>query len=155
MKRLVVAALLGLASTSAQARPSPDHAAGPLAVLNTIDKCWERRDVECIASNVTEDLVYTNVMGSQWRSKDDARKGWEALIKTPFAADAVMDEHQVRSLGPGAVAVVESGWIKGVKSPDGKELPPIKTFATFVLVKRQGRWLVAIGHTSAAPPPPH
>jgi len=125
---------------------------GPEAVMTAMDDCWAKRDADCLAAHVTDDLVYTNATGSHWRSKA-ARQGWQALLASDMAAFPQTEERLVRRLGPDTAIVWERGRLSGLKTPDGKALPPMQTFGTMTMVRRGGIWLLAAGQTLLVPQP--
>jgi uncharacterized protein (TIGR02246 family) len=147
---LVLGACLMPTAAVAQA---PSDAGGPAAAMRAMADCWAKRDADCLAAHVTDDLVYTNAVGRHWRSKTAAHQGWLDMLASPMAAAPEVDDQLVRLVDPDTAIVWESGWIKGVKTPEGRALPPMRTFMTALLVRRGGTWLMAAGHTSVVPPP--
>jgi uncharacterized protein (TIGR02246 family) len=135
-------ATLAAQTTSAQ---------GPTAVLKAMDQCWAAKDADCLASHVTDDLIYTNAAGMQWHSKAEARAGWKAMLAGPGAVFPTPDQIAEHFLNPDTAIVTETGWISGAKGPGGNDMPRLRTFLTAVLVKRDGVWLLASGHTSGVP----
>lgn len=127
---------------------------GPADVLAAMMACWRAGDVDGLVAHVADDLDYLNSIGWHFRGKAEAREGWTRLLASPMAAFPAWDERYERFLADDVALVVEIGRIEGLRLPDGREMPPIPTFATSVLVCEDGRWLLKSSHTSSTPPLP-
>jgi len=121
------------------------------AVLEIIDgvyAAWADNDADAFAelyladATVVQPAVYKN-------SKDAIRTSMAAAFAGPLKGSTVIDKPlSVRFLSDDAVVVISEG---GVLMAGESEVPPQRLVrATWVLAKRDGRWMIVAYHNSPA-----
>lgn len=126
----------------------PHDVAAIKGVLENHYKAWDAGDADAFVTDYTADA--TVIMPGIYRtSKEEVRRsmadGFASFLKGSTAIDKV---ESIRFLGENAaVAVSETG----VRFPGETEVPAERmVYATWVLQKRGGTWLVAAYHNSPA-----
>ncbi|MFD0261912.1 SgcJ/EcaC family oxidoreductase [Kitasatospora indigofera] len=121
------------------------------AVLAAGYRAWAAGDAEAMVADYTEDA--TAVMtGSLRGSRDVIRRSMALGFEGPLKGSSTWNKRlSLRFLGEdGAIVVSESG----ILLPGETEVPdPRKVNATWVLEKRDGRWMVAAYHNSPVAAP--
>src|SRR5579859_8053911 len=121
------------------------------AVLEIIDgvyAAWADNDADAFAelyladATVVQPAVYKN-------SKDAIRTSMAAAFAGPLKGSTVIDKPlSVRFLSDDAAVVISEG---GVLMAGESEVPPQRLVrATWVLAKRDGRWMIVAYHNSPA-----
>jgi uncharacterized protein (TIGR02246 family) len=126
----------------------PHDVAAIKDVLENHYKAWDAGDADAFVTDYTADA--TVIMPGIYRtSKEEVRRsmadGFASFLKGSTAIDKV---ESIRFLGENAaVAVSETG----VRFPGETEVPAERmVYATWVLEKRGGTWLLAAYHNSPA-----
>jgi uncharacterized protein (TIGR02246 family) len=123
-----------------------DDEAAVTAVLERVYQAWEANDPHAFVRDYTEDA--TAIMpGSLRDTRDGIRQRMAAGFDGPLKGSSTHNKQLgIRFLGEdGAVVVSESG----ILFPGETEVPePRKVYATWVLQRRDGRWLIAAYHNS-------
>jgi uncharacterized protein (TIGR02246 family) len=126
----------------------PHDVAAIKGVLVNHYKAWDAGDADAFVADYTADA--TVIMPGIYRtSKEEVRRsmadGFASFLKGSTAIDKV---ESIRFLGENAaVAVSETG----VRFPGETEVPAERmVYATWVLEKRDGTWLLAAYHNSPA-----
>lgn len=122
------------------------------AVLDDAYKAWDVNDADAFVSDYTEDAIAI-MPGSFRDSREAVRQGMAQSFEGPLKGSSTYNKvHSIRFLGDdGAIVVSESGILFG----DETEVPePRRVNATWVLEKRDGRWLIASYHNSPKQAPP-
>src|SRR5271154_4115050 len=123
------------------------------AVLVDSYKAWDAGDADGMVANYTADA--TAIMtGSLRDSRDVIRQNMALGFDGPLKGSSTYNRQvSIRFLGKdGAIVVSESGILFAGET----EVPdPRKVNATWVLEKRNGRWLIAAYHNSPVLAPGH
>ncbi|GHH69432.1 hypothetical protein GCM10018781_27930 [Kitasatospora indigofera] len=121
------------------------------AVLAAGYRAWAAGDAEAMVADYTEDA--TAIMtGSLRDGRDVIRRSMALGFEGPLKGSSTWNKRlSLRFLGEdGAIVVSESG----ILLPGETEVPdPRKVNATWVLEKRDGRWMVAAYHNSPVAAP--
>lgn len=119
-----------------------------LEVLNGVYGAWDEHDAEAFVSDYTEDASAI-LPGSYRKSRDEIRTGMEAGFSTFLKGSTTTNEVlDVRFLGDDAAVVVSE---TGILFPGETEVPDDRrAIATWVLTRRDGRWLLASYQNSPA-----
>lgn len=120
----------------------------PADVIDRMTASWARRDLNGMFAEVAEDVEYISATGKHWRGLDEVRRGWTELMEAGYSIDPIWEEQSQSFLTPDIAVVTQVGRLKDLTLPDGRRLPTARTFATSVLVREGGRWLVKHGHSS-------
>jgi len=123
-----------------------DDEAAIEAVLVAAYKAWDAGDANAFVADYTEDA--TAIMTGSFRdSRDAVRQGMAQSFEGPLKGSSTYNKPiSIRFLGnDGAIVVSESG----ILFPGETEVPEErKVNATWVMEKRDGRWLIASYHNS-------
>ncbi|MBZ5499907.1 MAG: nuclear transport factor 2 family protein [Acidobacteriia bacterium] len=105
-----------------------------LAFVNAIN----RRDVEMLCRLMTDDHLFVDAGGAQYRGRETMRSGWRGYFS--MVPDYTIEVQEAVADGPVVIVV---GTARGTYSPDGN-LNPVDRWST------PGAWraVVASGHVS-------
>ena len=117
-------------------------------VLEGVYKAWDAGDADAFVADYREDATAI-LPGSYRRSKEAVRAsmatGFASYLKGSTSIDRL---DSIRFLGETAAVVVSE---TGIRFPGETEVPAERTvYATWVLEKRDGAWLIAAYHNSPA-----
>jgi uncharacterized protein (TIGR02246 family) len=115
-------------------------------VLESLYKAWDAGDAGAFVADYTEDA--TVIMPGTYRtSREEVRQGMAESFATFLKGSTTINKLEgIRFLGEdAALAVTETG----IRFPGETEVPADRmVYATWVLEKRDGSWLVAAYHNS-------
>lgn len=117
-------------------------------VLENLYKAWDAGDADAFVTDYTEDATVI-MPGTYRKSREEVRQnmadGFASFLKGGTNIDKLQG---IRFLGENAaVAVSETS----LRFPGETEVPAERTvYATWVLEKRDGTWLIAAYHNSPA-----
>jgi uncharacterized protein (TIGR02246 family) len=117
-------------------------------VLEGVYKAWDAGDADAFVADYRDDATAI-LPGSYRRSKEAVREnmavGFASFLKGSTSVDKL---DSIRFLGETAAVVVSE---TGIVFPGETEVPAERTvYATWVLEKRDGAWLVVAYHNSPA-----
>jgi uncharacterized protein (TIGR02246 family) len=124
----------------------PDAArTGIAATMDALVDAWNAQDAAAYGARFTEDATYVAFTGSVYQGREDITTGHDALFRgllrgTRLCAARYLD---VALLAPTVARVVTRG---DTCSGDAPPAAPAKV-QTYLLVERDGTWLVAAFHT--------
>ncbi|CAG6391015.1 SgcJ/EcaC family oxidoreductase [Streptomyces cocklensis] len=135
--------------TADQTRTADESAV--LQVLKGVYDAWDAHDADAFVADYTEDSSAI-LPGSYRASREEIRQsmqaGFSSFLKGSTTSNKVLD---VRFPGDDAAVVVSE---TAVLFPGEPEVPADRSsIATWVLTRRDGRWLVAAYHNSPAAVP--
>ncbi|MFI9411230.1 SgcJ/EcaC family oxidoreductase [Nocardia gamkensis] len=118
------------------------------AVLEGVYQAWGAGDADAFVAEYTEDATAI-LPGSYRRGREEIRQsmagGFASYLKGSSTRDSI---HSIRLLGSDAAVVVSES---GILFPGETEVPPERVSnATWVLVKRDDKWLLSAYHNSPA-----
>ncbi|HXW45820.1 MAG TPA: SgcJ/EcaC family oxidoreductase [Streptosporangiaceae bacterium] len=115
-----------------------------LAVLDDLYAAWERADPDAIARLYTEEAPVTRP-GTFYHGAESVREFFAAGFGGRLAGSRPVDEDRDVTYPADGTAIVTSK--SGVLMAGEDTLPPGRVLrATTVLVRRDGRWLIAAYH---------
>jgi len=127
-----------------------DDSAAITQILADQYKAWAAGDADAFVADYTEDA--TVIMPGAYRhDREEIRQGMATSFATVLANSTVTDEiGDIRFLGPDHAVVVSKA---GILFAGETEVPADRYVnATWVLRRRDGKWLVAAYHNSPAEP---
>ena len=125
-----------------------DDVAAIKGVLADLYQAWDAGDAEGFVRDYTEDATVI-MPGTYRKSREEVRQGMADSFASFLKGSTTVNSMEgIRFLGENAaIAVSESG----ILFPGQTEVPAEgMVYATWVLEKRDGRWLVAAYHNSPA-----
>ncbi len=117
-------------------------------VLEGVYKAWDAGDADAFVTDYRDDATAI-LPGSYRRSKEDVRASMAAGFASVLKGSTTVDKlDSIRFLGETAAVVVSE---TGVRFPGETEVPAERlVYATWVLEKRDGAWLLVAYHNSPA-----
>ena len=118
------------------------------SVLEGVYKAWDAGDADAFVSDYRDDATAI-LPGSYRRSKEDVRESMAAGFASFLKGSTSIDKlDSIRFLGETAAVVVSE---TGIRFPGETEVPADRmVYATWVLEKRDGTWLLVAYHNSPA-----
>ena len=119
-----------------------------LDVLKGVYEAWEANDAEAFVADYLDDASVVQP-GVYKKNRHEVQSTMAGAFAGPLKGSRVIDQPQdVRFLNEDTAIVISEG---GIVLPAQNVVPSEGTVrATWVLTKRDGRWLVAAYHSSAA-----
>ena len=119
-----------------------------LDVLKGVYEAWEANDAEAFVADYLDDASVVQP-GIYQEDRQEIRSTMAGGFAGPLKGSRVIDQpRDVRFLNENTAIVISEG---GIVFPGQNAVPSEGTVrATWVLAKRDGRWLVAAYHNSAA-----
>jgi uncharacterized protein (TIGR02246 family) len=138
----------------AHASPADDsaHAIDDTAVKDVVagfSAGWNSHDAHAMCASLADDVQWVSWRGeisdSRKKVEDDHAMLFADLYKNTHRTDNVKS---IRYLSP-ALASVDDYWtMTGARTRDGADWPYRAGYATFLMAKRDGRWIVILSHTA-------
>jgi uncharacterized protein (TIGR02246 family) len=119
-----------------------------LGVLKGVYEAWETNDAEAFVADYLDDASVVQP-GVYQKNRQEIQATMAGAFAGPLKGSRVINQpRDVRFLNEDTAIVISEG---GIVFPGQNEVPSERTVrATWVLAKRDGRWLVAAYHYSAA-----
>ncbi len=121
--------------------------------LDEMVRTWNQNDLDGLAALLTEDCAWVNVVGAFWPTKMAVMSALRVYHATMFKG---VQQHETgRSVGEIAAGVtigVVTFTMDDYTTPDGRWMSGVKNRITYILVKREGSWLVRSGHNTTIDP---
>jgi uncharacterized protein (TIGR02246 family) len=151
---LAVALLIGVTIVRSQGnvpvtadRPADDAAINK--VVAGFSDGWNTHDAQAMCSDLADDVQWVAWSGGTVNS----RQGVVNMHLRAFSGD-LKDTHRtdtvksVRYLGPDLASVDDYWTMTGARKGDGSDWPYRAGYVNFLMVKRDGRWLISMSHTA-------
>ena len=134
-------------STAAHTTITTDHAAEAAIqqVLDTYTEAWNRYDSHTLAMLFTEDCDYVIVSGGNTHGREALEtsfaKNFSSNLKNSTRTDSI---RRLRFLTPD-IASLDDYWVLNVP---GTDQPRREGYYNWILVRQDGRWLIALHHAA-------
>src|ERR1700730_4567579 len=139
---------LAHANAAEDSRRAGDDAAVREVVAGFSDG-WNRHDARAMCASVAEDVRWVGWRGDVSQSRKEVEDNHATLF-----ADLYKNTHRtdivksIRYLGP-ALASVDDFWtMTGARTREGADWPYRAGYASFLMARRGGRWIVIVSHTA-------
>jgi uncharacterized protein (TIGR02246 family) len=153
---IVLSIVLAPAFLSARAASS-ESAADSAAIKELVmafTNDFNRHDAQAVATHFTEDADFTNVQGMTTHSRKGIEEHFVPLFKGRLAnAHRTVSVRGIHPLSPTIAAVTTDYELKGAKDTSGADQGLRKGIYDWVVVKQNGRWMIAVFHESDLPSP--
>jgi uncharacterized protein (TIGR02246 family) len=146
--------LLPVAAT--WAKPADGNEADSAAIKKLFagfNDAFNQHDAHAAAMQFIDDADFITIQGAITTGKAEIEQHL-----APLFADRLKAAHRdvtlrgIRFLRPD-LATVDSDYVmSGLPGPNGTPLPPNKGLYDWIVVKQNGRWLIAVWHESNLPP---
>ncbi|HEX7297317.1 MAG TPA: SgcJ/EcaC family oxidoreductase [Pyrinomonadaceae bacterium] len=141
---VLILAVLALPSFAKTTQASDDRRAIE-ALASRFQDCWNRHDMDALASLVSEDVDYVTVIGSKdWeKGRREFKDRHTSAHKTMFKESVLtVKETHVRFIRPDLVIAHVLWETKGDIIPNRKPGEARTGIFTWVVEKREGTWLM-------------
>jgi uncharacterized protein (TIGR02246 family) len=134
-------------STEANSTITTDHAAEAAIkqVLDTYTDAWNRYDSHTLAMLFTEDCDYVIVSGGITHGREALEtsfaRNFSSNLKNSTRTDSI---RRMRFLTPDIVSL-DDYWVMNVP---GTDQPRREGYYNWILVRQNGRWLIALHHAA-------
>jgi uncharacterized protein (TIGR02246 family) len=139
-------------STDVKTKIKADDAAGAALkqLLDTYTEAWNRHDSHALAMLFTEDCDYVIVSGGNTHGREALEKSFgnnfNSNLKDSTRTDSI---RRTRFLTPDIVSL-DDYWVLNVP---GADRPRREGYYTWILIRENGRWLIALHHAAQFPDP--
>jgi uncharacterized protein (TIGR02246 family) len=110
---------------------------------------WNNHDAHAMCVSLADDVEWANwrgeVVHSRAEVEDQHAKLFAGLYKNTHRTDTV---RSIRHLTPELVSVDNYWTMTGAKTRDGADWPYREGYVTYLMAKRNGRWVVIVSHTA-------
>jgi uncharacterized protein (TIGR02246 family) len=110
---------------------------------------WNRHDARAMCASVAEDVQWVGWRGDVSQGRKQVEENHAALFadlyKNTHRTDVVKS---IRYLGTDLVSVDDFWTMTGARTRDGADWPYRAGYASFLMARRGGRWVVIISHTA-------
>ena len=141
----------------AQTRQNRDDRKAIEALASSFQDCWNRHDIDALASLVAEDVDYVTVVGTKdWEKGRSEFKDRHAAVHKTMFKDSVLTvkKTHVRFIRPDLVIAHVLWETKGDVIPNRKPGDTRTGISTWVVEKRNGRWLIIASQNTDDKQPP-
>jgi uncharacterized protein (TIGR02246 family) len=113
---------------------------------------WNSHEATVFSKVFEEDADFTNVMGVSKSGRPAIEALHAPLFKTIWAFSTLtITESKIRFIKPD-VAAVDARWIlDGLKDSNNADRPSRNGLLSFVITKKNGRWMVTVMHNMDLP----
>jgi uncharacterized protein (TIGR02246 family) len=146
--------LLALPLATGLARAADDSARGSddsavKAVVAGFSNGWNTHDAQAMCASVAEDVQWVSWRGETMTSRkeveEDHARLFADLYKNTHRTDTVKSIHYLGA----DLAVVDDYWtMTGARTRDGADWPYRAGYASLLMARRGGRWIVIENHTA-------
>lgn len=106
------------------------------------EKAWNSGDAKATAAIYAEDGSHTFVNGLILTGRLEIEKGVEEMLAGPMKGTVIQLTPNVIRFPAIDIAVEDASFVmKGLKMPDGKEIPPLQGFCVSVYQKQKDEWM--------------
>jgi uncharacterized protein (TIGR02246 family) len=134
------------------AKPADSHEADSAAIKKLFadfNDAFNNHDAHAVAILFTDDADFITVGGAPFRGSAAIEQHLAPLFsgraKTLHRDASLRDIHFLR---PDTAIVSSDTETSGVMGPNGVAVPPVKGLYDWIVMKQNGRWLIAVWHES-------
>ncbi|MFC9892996.1 SgcJ/EcaC family oxidoreductase [Nocardia sp. NPDC127579] len=114
------------------------------AVFDAMYAAWASGDADAYGALFTEDATYTAFFGAQYRGRADIVESHRALLRTFLKGTELAGELvDIRLVTPDVAVVIGRG-----DTYKGRRPERLTKVQTYMLVRRDGRWLITAFHNT-------
>jgi uncharacterized protein (TIGR02246 family) len=149
---LMLATPLTIRLARAAATDDAAHSSDDAAVREVVagfSNGWNSHDARAMCASLADDVQWVNwrgeALGTRKDVEDEHARLFADLYKNTHRTDTVKS---IRYLSP-ELASVDNYWtMTGARMRDGAEWPYRAGYASLLMAKRGGRWIVIVSHTA-------
>lgn len=118
-------------------------------VIANFSNGWNSHDARAMCSALADDVQWVSwrgeVFGSRQEVQEAHAKLFADLYKNTHRTDIVKS---IRYIGPDLASVDDYWTMTGARTREGADWPYRAGYASFLMAKRGGRWIVIVSHTA-------
>ena len=145
---LSVSLARGASGKSAESVSAADESAIKQIVAG-FSNGWNSHDARSMCMSMADNVEWVNWRGEASHTRkeveDEHARLFAGLYKNTHRTDTVKS---IRYLTPELVSVENYWSMTGAKNRDGSDWPYREGYASYVMAKRNGRWVIIISHTA-------
>lgn len=151
----LLSSLLLIAAVGRAATPSPPDSGTPAdesaikQVVAGFSDGWNAHDAHAMCVSLAADVQWVNWRGeiahTRQEVEDEHAKLFAGLYKATHRTDTVKS---IRFFAPDLASVDNYWTMTGAKTRDGADWPYRAGYATYIMSKRDGHWLIVVAHTA-------
>jgi uncharacterized protein (TIGR02246 family) len=136
------AALVVLGVAASAAAPAQGEQSEVAALVPRWQQAWNTHDMKALGSLFTDDADFVNVGARHWKGRAEIETQHAARLG-PFAESVWSTSGSTVQLLTPDLALVHVTWgMKGDRNPDGTRREPREGVFTWLVVKKDGDWLI-------------
>jgi uncharacterized protein (TIGR02246 family) len=117
-----------------------------------LEQAWNAGDGEGFGRPFTEDADFVTIRGEHYRTREVIAQGHQGIFDSVFKGSVIrLDATSARTI---AQAVLVGHLLGNLNVPAGPLTGKHASFATLVLVEREGAWQIAAFHNMVVQSPP-
>lgn len=153
MRKLLISITLALLCLSTAWSQSATDRTAVEALVTTFGEAFDAHDVKAFAATFAEDADFTNWLGQSVHGRTQIEKFHVPVLTIMYKnGTQKLAGKTVRFIRPDVATVDVRSEVKGVVTPDGKELPLLKFLLNLIVTKEEnGQWLIKIMHNTRLP----
>jgi uncharacterized protein (TIGR02246 family) len=122
------------------------------ALLDGMSRAWNIHDARVYSLAFSEDADFTNTLGITSWGRDSIQKVHEKSFATVFKYSSLkITDKRIKYITEDILSVDVYWEMKGVKAPDGKDIPLSKGFANLLLTRDDKLWGILTMHIMNLP----
>ena len=152
---IAAAALLILTGTALSKGDTSKEEEAIKALVKTYVDAFNKADSKAVAATYIEEGTLVNLFGMEMAGRAAIEQQLGAQFAGPLkGAITSITPSKIQLIKPDVAIGDADVEVSGLKSPDGKAIPPVKARGTAVFVKQKGKWLFAATRGYVHLPPP-
>jgi uncharacterized protein (TIGR02246 family) len=149
---MTVAALSAICVSDSAARDEVSHGADDAAVKQVVagfSNGWNEHDAGAMCASLADDVRWVSWRGDVYSSRDEVQSAHAKLFADLYKNTHRTDEvKSIKYIGPDVASVDDYWSMTGARTRAGADWPYRAGYATFLMSKRQGRWIIVAAHTA-------
>lgn len=149
LSTLILAMVFATRSLQALPAASGNDDEAVRAVVSGFSNGWNTHDAHAMCSSLADDVQWVNWRGEVYTGRkaveDEHAMLFANLYKNTHRMDTVKS---ILHLGPELISVDDYWTMTGARNRDGSDWPYRAGYASFLMAKRGGRWIVIASHTA-------
>ena len=153
--RLIIAVLTGLAITNPISAQAPSPETPVRQAVQAFYAAFNSHGFDRAAEFTTEDWNHVNPLGGRTRGRAEVLKELKAVHSTFLkGVSDTIEQMDVRFASPDVAVATVTSRVSTFTTPDGVKHENEQQVRTFVVVKREARWLIMQDHNTIVMPQP-
>jgi uncharacterized protein (TIGR02246 family) len=123
------------------------------ASISSVGHALATQDFDAFAAHLTDDCDWVNVVGMHWQGKPQTVKAHRVFFSTMFKGVKMEEIYGTPSeVAPGVALVTSTIKVGDYTTPSGNRMTGVEDRMTYILVQRDGKWLIRSAHNTTIDP---